>query len=164
MTTFDHLHIYAVDPQRSIRFYEECLDAERLGLISNAAGAENHLLILGGQFVVIGHFPAGMEPATPATVGDGALRHGFGVAHFGINVDDLDAFASRLERRGIELHQPVKDAGSLRYAYFSGPDGVVVELTQYTVPAKLAPLLFVFKSLNRSVHLMKKTMARAMVK
>jgi catechol 2,3-dioxygenase-like lactoylglutathione lyase family enzyme len=164
MITFDHIHIYTADPEHSIHFYEDCLGAERLGAISNAAGAENHLLILGGQFIAIGHFPAGMKPSPPPEVGDGALRNGSGVAHFGINVDDLDEFVLRLAQKGIELHRPVKDAGSLRYAYFSAPDGVVIELTEYRVPRKLTPAVFLLNSVNRSVHLIKKTMAKAMVK
>lgn len=39
ITAFDHLHVYAADPEATLTFYEDVLGAERLGSIPRAAGA-----------------------------------------------------------------------------------------------------------------------------
>ena len=89
-------------------------------------------LRLGGQLVVLGPFPPGIAPSTPPAPGDGAYSQGFGVAHFGLRVLDIDAAVNELAQSGVQiLSQPVREATGLVYAYVAAPDGVVVELTQY---------------------------------
>ena len=63
ITSIDHIHIHAADPWATIRFYESCLGAERLGSIPAGEGGENHGVLLGGQLLVVSEFPPGMMPA-----------------------------------------------------------------------------------------------------
>ena len=146
---FDHVHIYAADVEHTIAFYVDVLGAERIGALPNSAGGSNHLLALGGQFIAVSAFPVGLQAKPPPTHGDGALTHGFGVAHIGLNVRDIDPFVRRLRQAGIDTHASPTRVGALRYVYFTAPDGVVVELTQYELPARMAPVLAAWRLFNR---------------
>lgn len=130
--SLDHIHIYAADPERSARFYEQHFEAKPVHRNTNAQGDVRIFLALGGQIVVIGSFPAGLAPAAPPEAGDGAYSHGFGVAHFGLRVADVAAAVAALSGAGIGiLGEVVREPSGLTYAYVAAPDGVVIELTQY---------------------------------
>jgi catechol 2,3-dioxygenase-like lactoylglutathione lyase family enzyme len=130
--SLDHVHIYAAEPEESARFYTHHFEAKPVLRNTNANGDTRIFLALGGQVLVLGSFPKGHAPAPPPEAGDGAYRHGFGVAHFGLRVADVDAAVAELSASGVRvLGEAVQEASGLRYAYVAAPDGVVVELTQY---------------------------------
>jgi lactoylglutathione lyase len=130
--SLDHIHIYAAEPEESARFYTHHFEAKPILRDTNANGDTRIFLALGGQVLVLGSFPSGLAPAPPPEAGDGAYRHGFGVAHFGLRVADVDAAIADLSASGIRvLSQPVREPSGLTYVYIAAPDGVVVELTQY---------------------------------
>ncbi|MCZ6782554.1 MAG: VOC family protein [Proteobacteria bacterium] len=130
--SLDHIHIYAAEPEESARFYTDHFEAKSIHRNTNANGDTRIFLALGGQVLVLGSFPSGLAPAPPPEAGDGAYRHGFGVAHFGLRVADVDAAIVELSASGVRvLSQPVREPSGLTYAYLAAPDGVVVELTQY---------------------------------
>ncbi len=82
--SLDHIHIYAADPESSARFYMEHFDAKPIVRNTNVNADTRIFLALGGQVLVLGSFPSGLTPSPPPEPGDGAYRHGFGVAHFGL--------------------------------------------------------------------------------
>ncbi len=130
--SLDHIHIYAAEPEESARFYTHHFEAKPVLRNTNANGDTRIFLALGGQVLVLGSFPSGLAPAPPPEAGDGAYRHGFGVAHFGLRVADVDAAIAELSASGVRvLSQPIREPSGLSYAYIAAPDGVVVELTQY---------------------------------
>jgi catechol 2,3-dioxygenase-like lactoylglutathione lyase family enzyme len=130
--SLDHIHIYAAEPEKSARFYEHHFEAKPVHHNTNANGDTRIFLALGGQIVVLGSFPSGLAPAPPPEAGDGAYRHGFGVAHFGLRVEDVGTAVAELSAAGVRiLSPPVREPSGLTYAYIAAPDGVVVELTQY---------------------------------
>ena len=130
--SLDHIHIYSSDSDASAAFYCQHFEAKEVLRNENVYGQERVFLSLGGQLVVIGPFPPGIEPADPPAAGDGAYSHGFGVAHFGVRVLDVEAATRELAESGVAiLTQPTQEDSGLRYAYIAAPDGVVVELTQY---------------------------------
>jgi len=160
ITALDHIHLYAADPERTLRFYEDCFGAERLGALGNDHGDHNHFLLLGGQLLVVSAFPPDIEPADPPEVGDGARRAGFGVAHFGLQTADLAGVVAKLERAGVDVHSAPRGEGAIRYVYFSAPDGVVIELVQLVLPPKLEKLRPLFDAYNRAVHVTKRAFAK----
>jgi len=164
ITNFDHIHLYTADLDGTLAFYQRTLGAETIGALPNSHGGHNHLVLLGGQFLAISHYPDGIEPRTPPEHGDGALTHGFGVAHFGLNVDDLAPIIRRLEDAGIEVHSAPQGAGAVRYIYFTAPDGVVIELTEYVLPAKLRPAAAALKVFNKGIHKARKAIGKALIK
>ena len=164
ISSLDHIHIHAADPWVTIRFYETCLGAERLGSIPSGEGGENHGVLLGGQLLVISEFPPGMTPAEPPEVGDGALRAGFGVAHFGVQTTDLDAVLAGLRDAGAQVHSDPRRTGSVRYAYVTAPDGVVIELVELHLPAHLAPLMPLLNGVNLAIHHTRRALAKQLFK
>ncbi len=160
----DHIHIYASEPEATLAFYEDVLGAERLGSIPAGDDRRNHFVILGGQILAISAFPDGMAPEPAPEVGDGAMRAGGGVAHLGLNVDDLDGYVRRLTRAGIDVHGVPTNAGLLKYVYFTAPDGVLVELTQYELPSAYRPAIAALNALNRMIHRTKKTVTKTLLR
>ncbi len=130
--SLDHIHIYSAEPGQSAEFYQRHFEAKPVHRNTNTHGDLRIFLALGGQILVLGSFPSDITPAAPPIAGDGAYRHGFGVAHFGLRVADLDAAIEELSAAGIHiLSEPVHEPTGLAYAYVAAPDGVVLELTQY---------------------------------
>lgn len=61
-----------------------------------------------------------------------AATRGRAVDHIGFEVDDLEAFCSALEARGIEFSLAYREIDSieLAIAFFTDPSGVLIELTE----------------------------------
>lgn len=164
ITSVDHIHIHAADPAATIRFYESCLGGEHLGSIPSGEGGRNHGVLLGGQLLIISEFPPGMTPKKPPEAGDGALRAGFGVAHFGLQTTDLDGVLARLDDAGADIHAEPRRTGSIRYAYATVPDGVVIELVELHLPPRLARLLPLLAGVNKAIHLTRRALAKQLFK
>lgn len=130
--SLDHIHIYSAEPEESARFYATHFNATPIHRNKNLNGDLRIFLTLGGQIVVVGSFPSGLAAAVPSEAGDGAYDQGFGVAHFGLRVDDVFAAIAELSTSGVRvLAEPQSEPSGLTYAYIAAPDGVIVELTQY---------------------------------
>jgi catechol 2,3-dioxygenase-like lactoylglutathione lyase family enzyme len=133
--SLDHIHIYAADPHASAQFYEQHFEAKEVHRNTGEAGEVQLFMALGGQIVVVASFPAGMTPAAPPDSADGAYSHGFGVAHFGLRVLDIEAAIEEMSNEGVRiLTEQFEGFQGLEYAYIAAPDGVVIELTQYETP------------------------------
>ncbi len=128
--SLDHIHIYAAEPEKSARFYQQHFQAKPVHRNTNANGDARIFLALGGQILVLGSFPSGLTAAPPPEAADGAYSHGFGIAHFGLRVADVRAAIAELSASGVRvLAQPVRKPSGLAYTYVAAPEGVVVELT-----------------------------------
>ncbi|MGI4894110.1 MAG: VOC family protein [Janthinobacterium lividum] len=58
-----------------------------------------------------------------------SVNHQAGLRHAGFTVADVDVWAERLQRRGIEfVIAPMTALGDVRIVFFSDPDGALVEL------------------------------------
>ena len=124
--SLDHIHIYAADPESSARFYVERFDAKPIVRNTNNNGDTRIFLALGGQVLVLGSFPSGLAPGKPSEPGDGAYRHGFGVAHFGLRVANVETALAELSSFDVPvLAQPVREQSGLTYAYIAAPDDVI---------------------------------------
>lgn len=127
----DHIHIHCSNTGESKRFYTEVLQAEPIGQALSGRGEMMEFVRLGGLTLVLAPFPPGMEPAVPPPYAIGAYGHGFGVAHFGLSVEDLDEAVESVRRLGGKILAEPKENAGLRYAYVGAPDGVIVELLQH---------------------------------
>lgn len=166
--SFDHVHVYAADPERAIAFYTGHFGAERVGAITNADGDDNHFLVLGGQLLVVSVAPRVLvararERGAAGGATDGAAAGPYGLAHIGFNVADLEATLAGLAAAGVEVLQSARESGLIRYAYVGGPDGVAIELTQYVLPARLRPLAPVLAGYNKLVHAIRRQLLRTAV-
>lgn len=127
----DHIHIYSREPEAAVAFYCDHFGAEVTGTLGGDGARTLTLVALGGHIVIIGPYPPGAAPQPPAPYTDGSLAHGYGVAHLGLRVDDVDAAVAELRAAGVPVHAEPVQEDFVRYAYVGAPDGVVLELTQY---------------------------------
>lgn len=74
----------------------------------------------------------GMNVSFSQTEDEVVGGRGRAVDHVGFEVDDLKAFTQRLEAQGVEFSVPYREIESigLAIAFFTGPSGVVIELTE----------------------------------
>jgi catechol 2,3-dioxygenase-like lactoylglutathione lyase family enzyme len=130
--SLDHIHVYSATPESSADFYVRHFAAREVVRNKNNHGDERIFLALGGQILVLGDFPKGHVASPPSEAGDGAYRHGFGVAHFGLRVESVERGLEELAQADVRvLGRLVREESGLTYAYVAAPDGVVIELTQY---------------------------------
>ncbi len=135
--SLDHVHVYCPDVETSVGFYKRHFEAEEVMRNENVHKQTRVFLSIGGSLVVLSPVPPGITPSDPPAAGDGAYTHGFGVAHFGFRVEDVESAVEDLSSRGVAvLGAPISESSGLTYAYIAGPDGVVIELTQYGQHAK----------------------------
>lgn len=84
-------------PERA-GFGEEDVDVVALDGGAEVFGDLRIFLAFGVQVRVAGNCPTGLVAADPPEVWDGAYAHGFGVAHFGLRVADVEAAVRDCER------------------------------------------------------------------
>ena len=109
-----HVHIFASDIDKSIRFYEDFFGG-RVVLDMELAGARNVFMRVGNGRI---HF----YDQPPKVSGRGSIHH------FGIQTDDIEGIVKRLGSAGIPLRKGVTDFGFWRYIMVPAPDDILVEL------------------------------------
>lgn len=128
----DHIHVYSLDPDASAAFFERHFEAT---VVERQEDGPTLLVALGGKILIFSPVPDGIPRKEPPGFSCGSRTHGCGVAHIGLRVRDVKAAVHELEGNGVEiLAQPVV-APDITFAYIGAPDGVVLELTQYEIPA-----------------------------
>ncbi len=125
---FDHVHLQTPDPEATAAFYEKMFDAKiSRGIYppgARYAGQKKIVINLGGQNLFIAPTP-NMPPPNPPE------ESGFGIRHIGLIVDDVDAAAKELERRGAEfIMKPTNRQAGTRIFFVLGPQGVPIEIIQ----------------------------------
>lgn len=109
-----HVHIFASDIDKSIKFYEEFFGG-RVILDLELAGARN-------VFMKIGRLHFYDQP--PKTPGKGSIHH------FGIQIDDIEEVVSKLRSGGVVLKKGISDLGFWKYIMVLAPDEILIELFQ----------------------------------
>lgn len=73
----------------------------------------------------------------PAGVPQPPMNHNdIGSMHFMLRVEDMDEVIAKVESLGYQMMTPVVGSkGSFRYAYFRGPDGMMIELHEEDLPS-----------------------------
>ena len=123
---FNHVHLKAEDPAAA---------AECYGRAFGFTVANDWTREFGDRFVACDTVDGVRVNISNARTGE-ALGAGdpgarYGIEHFGVNVDDLDAEVERLEGLGAELLEgPIDVAGGLRIAFVKCPQDTRVELLQ----------------------------------
>jgi len=122
---FNHIHLICTDMKGMAQFFTKTLGATFVGS-RNFGGTEGVVLDLHGTAIYIrpiresDHIPAGCSHVIP------------GYHHIGLEVNNLEAAYSELERQGFTFTLPPKNSasGSSKVAFFKGPEGIMVELVQ----------------------------------
>lgn len=111
-----HVHIFASDIDRSIRFYTELLGA-KVVLDAELAGARN-------VFLQIGNGRLHLYDQSPKNPVRGNIHH------FGILTDDIEGVVSRMMEKGVPFSKGITDLGFWKYIMVPAPDDILIELFQ----------------------------------
>jgi catechol 2,3-dioxygenase-like lactoylglutathione lyase family enzyme len=119
-----HVHIFASDIDKSIKFYEEFFSG-RVILEPELAGARNVLMRIGNGRLHLYDQP-------PKNPDRGSIHH------LGIQTDDIEELVSKLRAKGVVLNKGVTDLGFWKYIMVPAPDEILIELFQVD-KTKLSP-------------------------
>ena len=111
-----HVHIFASDIEKNIKFYEKFFGGKVI-LDSELAGARN-------VFMRIGNGRLHLYDQPPKNPGKGSIHH------LGIQTDNIEEVVSKLRSEGIVLKKGISDLGFWKYIMVSAPDEILIELFQ----------------------------------
>lgn len=126
--TYEHVHVIHENHDEAARFYQEILGGRVIDSRERKGAPQTKLMVGGAMLIVRGARP-----------GESPMRAGrlprLGVDHLGFYVEEgtLATARAMLEAHGISILEE-GDLPHLRYLYFEGPDGVVIELMEAKKP------------------------------
>ncbi|MBN1856158.1 MAG: VOC family protein [Dehalococcoidia bacterium] len=123
--TYDHIHIISPDPKAAAKFFVDKFGAT----IKSEGTASNGTAMVSVDFFGSNIFLMGKveEPAGEAP----DPRSVYGLEHFGIHTDDLDAAVAELKAKGVEFVQDITNfRPGIRISFLKGPDNTVIELLE----------------------------------
>ena len=123
---FNHVHLKAPDPKATADWYVEAFDFTIISDTVRPVG-DRFIRCQTSDGVVINISGA----RTNESMGDGDEDAHWGLEHFGLNVDDMDAEIERLTGMGATLKEgPLDNPNGLRIAFIAAPDNTRIELLQ----------------------------------
>ena len=114
MNNLHHVHIFASDLDKSIKFYEQFFGGETV-LDTELAGARN-------VFMKIGRGRLHFYDQSPKFSCRGSIHH------FGIQTDDIKGVVNNMKAHGIVFKKDIVDLGLWKYIMVPAPDDILIEL------------------------------------
>ena len=111
----NHVHLKTKDPERAAKFYVDTLGARIVG----RAGNGGYRLDLHGLALNVTTLMESQKHAQK-----------YGVEHFAIDTDELDALVAKLKAQGLDMLEQITSSDGRRVCFFEGPDGVQLELLE----------------------------------
>ena len=111
-----HVHIFASNINKSIKFYEEFFGGKVI-LDAELAGARN-------VFMKIGHGRLHFYDQPPKNSGRGSIHH------FGIQTGNIEEVVDKVKSGGVALRKGITDLGFWKYVMVPAPDDILIELFQ----------------------------------
>ena len=111
-----HVHVFASDIEKSIRFYRDFFGGVVV-LDTELAGARNVFMRIGAGRIHFYDQPPKAHERGP-------------IHHFGIQTDDIEEVALRMKVAGVAFRKEIADFGFWKYVMVGAPDDVLVELFQ----------------------------------
>ena len=123
---FNHVHVKAPDPKKTANWYVTAFDFKIINDTVRASG-DRFIRCETADGTVVNISGA----RTNEQMGGGDATVHWGIEHFGLNVDDMDAEIRRLEGLGAELMEgPIDVPNGPRIAFIKAPDDVRIELLE----------------------------------
>ena len=121
----DHIHLISPDPLNTSQFYERMFNAKRVSTRKLDDGRTSVVLDLNGARVLVTQRQAQPELAPTQSMA------GYGLEHFGLRTDNLEAAVAELKAKGVEFRDEIRVARpGLKIAFLWAPDNVLIELLE----------------------------------
>ncbi len=121
MLSLTHIHLRVHDPEGAAQWYVNMLEAN----IKTSAGGPSVAIEIGGTRINIMGAPPGKE--LPAANPDPHM----GLEHFGLRTDDLEGLVNKLQAKGVEVLEPIREGRNGTICYIKAPGNVRIEIQQY---------------------------------
>ena len=115
---FDHVHLYSPEPARMAEFYEKMFGAENHGIRRDPDGRTIVDLVLNGIEI---------EVSVPRA---GAPQDHYGLDHFGLVTDNLEAAVAELKAKGVKFIQEITSLPKANIAFLLAPEGAIIEVLE----------------------------------
>jgi catechol 2,3-dioxygenase-like lactoylglutathione lyase family enzyme len=123
----NHIHIKSADPRKTAEWYEK---AFAFKIVSDETR------VFGDRFIRCNSGDGGIivsisNARTNEKLGPADSRAHYGLEHFAIESDDIEADIARLQKLGAKLQEgPIKAPNGVRFAFLGVPDDVRIELLE----------------------------------
>ena len=125
--SFNHVHLKSSDPGKTAGWYVQAFGFEIINDENPRPQGDRFIRCRTKDGVAINISGA----RTGELMGEGDATAHWGLEHFGIEVDDIEAELKRLEGLGAEvLEGPTRTATGLSIAFIQAPDDVRIEVMQ----------------------------------
>jgi len=122
---YDHAHLISPNPEAAAAFFVDKFGAA----IKSSGTAPNGTSMVAVDFFGSNIFIMG-RPDKPAA-GAADPRSSYGLEHFGVVTDDLDAAVADLKARGVQFVQDITNyRPGIRISFLKGPDNTIIELLE----------------------------------
>ena len=120
--SYDHIHLRTRDPEAAAEYYSRVFDAKVLRSVQTD-GQSRIDLDIGNVILFLA--------VVGEDVREAPSEQYLGLDHFGLRVDDIEAAASELKRRGAEFStEPFQLRPGLKIAFVQAPENVRIELLE----------------------------------
>jgi lactoylglutathione lyase len=117
-----HTRYRVNDLERTVKFYREILGLEEVGRHKSPRGSQLVFMKAPAseELIELTYYPA-----------SGPVQVQPDLTHLAFEVDDLEAFARELEKKGVKLSDgPTKSSSGSVFAFIDAPEGYEIELIQ----------------------------------
>jgi lactoylglutathione lyase len=118
-----HTRYRVNDLEKTVAFYHDVLGLRETGRHKSPRGSELVFMKApeSAEEIELCSYPASGPVHVPADL-----------THLAFEVDDLEAFARQLEKKGIKLSDgPTKSSSGMVFAFVDAPEGYEIELIQW---------------------------------
>src|SRR5258706_13368711 len=119
-----HTRYRVNDLERTVSFYKDVLGLEEVRRHKSPRGSELAFLKApeSEELIELCHYPA-----------SGPVQVQPDLTHLAFEVDDLEAFARELAKKGVKLSDgPTKSSSGTVFAFVDAPEGYEIELMQHS--------------------------------
>lgn len=121
---YDHVHLISPDPVKTAQFYQSMFGAKLISTSQMADGRTRVALDLNGGTVLLVN-------RRKQTESDSSPRTGYGIDHFGIRTDNLEAAVEDLKANGVKFTEEIREARpGVKISFLRGPENVLLELVE----------------------------------
>ncbi len=121
----DHIHLASPAPLKTAQFYEGMFKAKRVSTRKLADGRTSIQLDLNGSRILV------TERQAQAKTARGSSGTVYGLEHFGLKTDNLEAAVAELKANGVKFRDEIREARpGLKIAFLWAPENVLIELLE----------------------------------